>query len=101
MPAEDAGSFKSDVLLPTFAAYEKEAEVAHCLAVCLAALAAVASQVLWAAEKAPAPPLRELLAEVRAHFPPVDSLRNLGPGLECLSGALVAKFDPGIPAGRP
>ena len=71
MPVDDVGNFQSDVLLPSFYAYEKEGAIADCFDGCMAILAAVASQVLWRQGRAPAPPLRDFLATVRDTFPPV------------------------------
>ena len=84
MPADDVGNFQSDVLLPSFYAYEKESGIADCFDGCMAILAAVASQVLWRQGREPAPPLRDFLATVRDTFPPVEDLRNLGRDVETL-----------------
>lgn len=91
LPVDDAGDFQSDVLMPSFYAFEKEGEIAGCLDCCLAILAAVASQVLWDEKRDPAPPLTGFLAEVRDLFPPAETLRDLGRDLERLRTALAAR----------
>jgi histidine ammonia-lyase len=63
---------QDDVSSPTFSAYRRQARAAECLDGALAVLAAEASQALFAAGRQPAPPLHDLLAAVRAIFPPVE-----------------------------
>ena len=92
MPADDVGNFQSDVLLPSFYAYEKESGIADCFDGCMAVLAAVASQVLWRQGREPAPPLRDFLATVRDAFPPVEDLRNLGRDVETLKDRFRRSF---------
>jgi histidine ammonia-lyase len=62
---------QDDVSSPAFSAYRRQARAAECLDGALAVLAAEASQELSAAGRQPAPPLHDLLAAVRAIFPPV------------------------------
>jgi histidine ammonia-lyase len=63
---------QDDVSSPAFSAYRRQARAAECLDGALAVLAAEASQELSAAGRLPAPPLHDLLAAVRAIFPPVE-----------------------------
>ena len=63
---------QDDVSSPAFSAYRRQARAAECLDGALAVLAAEASQELSAAGRQPAPPLHDLLAAVRAIFPPVE-----------------------------
>jgi histidine ammonia-lyase len=70
---------QDDVSSPVFSAYRRQARAAECLDGALAVLAAKASQVLLQAGRQPAPPLQDLLADVRAIFPPVEgSPRDIG-----------------------
>jgi histidine ammonia-lyase len=80
---------QDDVSSPTFSAYRRQARAAGCLDSALAVLAAEASQALFSAGRAPAPPLRDLLAAVRAIFPPVEgSPRDPGARADDLAAAL-------------
>jgi histidine ammonia-lyase len=63
---------QDDVSSPTFSAYRRLARAAECLDGALAVLAAEASQALPHAGRRPAPPLQDLLAAVRAIFPPAE-----------------------------
>lgn len=63
---------QDDVSSPAFSAYRRQARAAECLDGALAVLAAEASQALLHAGRQPALPLRDLLAAVRAVFPPVE-----------------------------
>ncbi|HEY1347089.1 MAG TPA: aromatic amino acid lyase [Streptosporangiaceae bacterium] len=70
---------QDDVSSPAFSAYRRQARAAECLDGALAVLAAGASQALLHAGRQPAPPLRDLLAAVRAIFPPAGgSPRDVG-----------------------
>src|SRR5215470_8293503 len=61
---------QDDVSSPVFSAYRRQARAAECLDGALAVLAAEASQALLHAGRQPALPLQDLLAAVRAIFPP-------------------------------
>jgi histidine ammonia-lyase len=63
---------QDDVSSPVFSAHRRQARAAECLDGALAVLAAKASQALLHAGRQPALPLRDLLADVRAIFPPVE-----------------------------
>jgi len=76
---------QTDIVMPLFLAWEREATAAKALDRCLAMLAASASQALHVAGREPAPPLRKLLAEVRRTFPVVESARDLGHDAEALA----------------
>ncbi|HYB89260.1 MAG TPA: aromatic amino acid lyase [Streptosporangiaceae bacterium] len=71
---------QDDVSSPTFSAYRRQARAAECLDGALAVLAAAASQALLQAGRQPAPPLQDLLAAVRAIFPPAGGSPR-GPGV--------------------
>jgi histidine ammonia-lyase len=62
---------QDDVSSPAFSAYRRQARAAECLNGALAVLAAEASQVLSSTGRQPAPPLHDLLGQVRAIFPPL------------------------------
>ena len=80
---------QDDVSSPTFGAYRRQATAAECLDGALAVLAAGASQALFATGRRPAPPLHDLLAAVRAIFPPVEgSPRDPGARGSDLAAAL-------------
>ena len=80
---------QDDVSLPTFSAYRRQARAAECLDGALSVLAAQASQALFAAGRQPAAPLHDLLAAVRAIFPPVEgSPRDHGARGDDLAAAL-------------
>jgi histidine ammonia-lyase len=86
------GDAQNDVGAPTFLAYRKERFVADCLDSAFALLAASSSQALWATDREPALPLRPLLEQVRALFPPVDdpAERRIGEELGGLAEAFAA-----------
>jgi histidine ammonia-lyase len=80
---------QDDVSSPTFGAYRRQARAAECLDGSLAVLAAEASQALFIAGREPAPPLQNLLGNVRGIFPPVEEgPRDLGVRAEGLAAAL-------------
>jgi histidine ammonia-lyase len=97
---------QNDIASPTFIAYGKERRVAELFDSALALLALVASQGLWVTEREPAPPLRDLLAAVRAVFPPVDDIeggRATGEEAERLAAvfseaALMGRLPAAVPA---
>jgi histidine ammonia-lyase len=70
---------QDDVSSPVFSAYRRQGRAAECLDGALAVLAAGASQALLHAGRQPDPPLQDLLAAIRAIFPPVEgSLHDTG-----------------------
>jgi histidine ammonia-lyase len=80
---------QDDVSSPVFSAYRRQARAAECLDGALAVLAAEASQALFASGRKPAPALQNLLAAVRAIFPPIEGKpRDVGPRAERLAAAL-------------
>ena len=81
----------NDVAPPTFPAWRAQEEAGACLEACLAVLAAVASQALFVTDRVATPALADLLAGVRAVFPPVIASRALGDGLGRLAAALRAR----------
>jgi histidine ammonia-lyase len=85
------GFGQNDVSAPSIFAWEKEQTAGAALDACLAMLAALASQVLADAGRAPAEPLIGFLAEVRESFPPVDEMRSFGPDAEALVRAFSAR----------
>ena len=87
---ESAGSGQDDVATTAFLAWRKEETAGRCLDACLAALSAVASQAFHVTRRAAPLKLAGLLAEIRAHVPPVGSDRVLGPELEQLAAHFTA-----------
>lgn len=82
---------QTDIIFPLFRAWEKEQEAARALNLCLAMLAASASQAFALSAHPPAPALQGFLAEVRRHFPLQDaSARDLGGDAERLAAAFEA-----------
>jgi len=80
---------QDDVSSPTFSAYRRQARAAECLDGALAVLAAEAGQALLRAGRQPARPLQNLLAAVRAAFPPAGgSPRDPGADVGDLAAAL-------------
>jgi len=64
---------QDDVSSPVFSAYRRQAWAAECFDGAQAVLAAGASQALLHAGRQPAPPLQDLLAAIRAIFPPLEA----------------------------
>ena len=93
IPAADASVFgQDDVASPVFLAWPKQEKAGSCLDASLAVLAAAASQALHVTGRHDLPPaLSELLDRVRAHVPPVDADRVLGPELAGLADHLTAE----------
>jgi histidine ammonia-lyase len=89
LPGSEGGGFgQNDTAPPTFIAWRGQEQAAYCLEAALAALAAVASQALHVTKREAPPKLRDLLAEVRAHVPPVEESRAIAPDMERLVAAL-------------
>ncbi|MSP83671.1 MAG: histidine ammonia-lyase [Alphaproteobacteria bacterium] len=79
---------QTDTVMPLFQAFEKEGQAAHALDLCLAMLAASASQALDVAGRPPAPALRPFLAEVRDNSPLLEGYgADLGAGTDRLAAA--------------
>ena len=91
IPGSDSASNQDDVATPTFLAWTKEQRAGRCLDACLAMLAVVASQALYVTDRPAPPALREFLALVRDHVPPLVEDRILGPELNRLADALTAQ----------
>jgi histidine ammonia-lyase len=72
------GFGQNDVPALTFLAWRKASAIGRCLDSALAVLAAIASQALYAGSREPSPPLRPLMTQIRAAFPPVSRPRPLG-----------------------
>jgi histidine ammonia-lyase len=90
------GFGQNDVPSMSFLAWRRADAAGRCLDAMLAVLAAFGAQVLHG-DGRPAPPaLAELVDEVREVFPPVDSVRALGPD----AAALAAAFDRRVFVGR-
>ena len=79
------GFGQNDVPALNFLAWRKATAIGRCLDAALAVLAAIASQALYADAREPPPPLRALLAQIRASFPPVSRPRALGEDCERLT----------------
>ncbi|MEQ9189107.1 MAG: aromatic amino acid lyase [Alphaproteobacteria bacterium] len=89
-PLEPAASEQDDIAAPGPVAHIMEQRVAALFDMTMAVLAATASQALHVTKRAPAPPLRPLLKEIRRHFAPVVDTRKLGPEGERLAAAFGA-----------
>jgi histidine ammonia-lyase len=88
LPGSEGGGFgQNDVAPPTFSAWRAQEEAGRCLEACLALLAAVGSQALFATDRGAPPGLAPLLAEVRRHLPPVTESRILAGEVENLARA--------------
>jgi histidine ammonia-lyase len=95
------GFGQNDVPAMGFLAWRRADAVGRCLDAALAVLAALGSQALHVAD-APAPPaLRDLVADVRAAFPPVAELRPLGPNADALAAAFGRRVFEGRTAAAP
>jgi histidine ammonia-lyase len=93
---------QDDVSSPTFSAYRRHVRAAECLDGALATLAAQASQVLLAANRRPAPPLKDLLENIRAIFPPgTTKPREQGAEVAELAAALAQSAADGTPPFAP
>jgi histidine ammonia-lyase len=89
LPGSEGGGFgQNDTAPPTFIAWRGQEQAAYCLEAALAMLAVVAAQALHVTQRAAPPALRDLLAEVRRHVPPVDEARAIAPDMEHLVAAL-------------
>ncbi|HUL06392.1 MAG TPA: aromatic amino acid lyase [Candidatus Acidoferrum sp.] len=89
LPGSEGGGFgQNDTAPPTFIAWRGQEQAAYCLEAALAALAVVASQALHVTQRTAPPALRNLLADVRRHVPPVDESRAIAPDMEQLAAAL-------------
>jgi histidine ammonia-lyase len=95
LPGSEGGGFgQNDVAPPTFFAWRAQEEAGRCLDACLAMLAAVGSQALFATDREPPPALVPLVEKIRAHLPPVTTSRILAGELESLARAFRAQvFD--------
>jgi histidine ammonia-lyase len=92
LPGSEGGGFgQNDTAPPTFIAWRGQEQAGLCLDAALTALAIVASQAFHVTDRAAPPPLRDLLAEIRDHAPPVTAARAIGPDAEKLLGALRAR----------
>lgn len=92
--SEGGGFGQNDVAVPHVRAWQRYRASAQALDSALAVLAVVASQALYVTERAPPPALADTLAQVRAHVPPVQAQRALGPELAPLAAALSARAEP-------
>jgi histidine ammonia-lyase len=89
--SESAGSGQDDVASPVFLAWSKEECAGKCFDATLAMLAVVASQALYATDRAGPAPLRQFIAALRSIVPPVDDDRVLGPELQRLAAWFTAR----------
>ncbi|MEP6546510.1 MAG: aromatic amino acid lyase, partial [Gammaproteobacteria bacterium] len=82
---DPTGTGQDDVGTPVFLAWAKEERAGRCFDASLGALAAIASQALYATDRQAPPPLRGFLEWVRSILPPVGEDRVLGPQLGSLA----------------
>jgi histidine ammonia-lyase len=98
------GDPQDDIIDPVNLAWKKSLRADECLDSMLAVLAVIASQAFSVTERQPPPRLRDFLAVVRGHFPPVHETgrrRNLGRELEGLREAFTAATLAGDPDLQP
>ena len=89
LPGSEAGGFgQNDVAPLTGLAWQSQEEVGRCLDAALAMLAVIASQALHVTSREAPPELNELLATIRAEFPPVTESQTLAPQLASLTERL-------------
>lgn len=89
LPGSEGGGFgQNDTASPTFIAWRAQEQAAFCLEAALAALAVVASQALHVTDRAAPPALRDLLAKVRRHVPPMTQQRPVAPDMDRLVTSL-------------
>jgi histidine ammonia-lyase len=82
---ESAGAGQDDVAATAFIAWAKEERAGRCLDACLATLAVIASQALYATDRQAPPALRHVLDELRETVRPLEQDRVLGPELLALA----------------
>ncbi len=91
LPGSEAGGFgQNDVAPLTGLAWRGQEEAGRCLDAALAMLAAVASQAFHVTQRQAPPELRDLLAAIRAEFPPVVGPQTFIAPLEALATRLRA-----------
>lgn len=89
LPGSEAGGFgQNDVAPLTGLAWQSQEEVGRCLDAALTMLAVVASQAMHVTGREAPPKLLELLATIRAEFPPVTGPRTFATQLAALMGRL-------------
>src|SRR3954447_27087229 len=81
------GFGQNDVPSMGFLAWRRADATGRCLDAALAVVAALGAQALHAAGQAPPPALAALVDEIREAFPPVDTVRALGPDGDALTAA--------------
>ena len=91
LPPSSGGFAQSDIVAPSFFAYDAHQRTANCLDAALAVLAGLASQALLVTERPATPPLSDFLDEVRASFPPVIEGRPLGLDVDALRAAFTRR----------
>jgi histidine ammonia-lyase len=92
------GFGQNDVPSMGFLAWRRADATGRCLDAALAIVAALGAQALHAAGQEPPPALAALVDDVRATFPPVDTVRPLGPDADALAGAFRRQVFAGAPA---
>ncbi|MEP6885930.1 MAG: aromatic amino acid lyase [Gammaproteobacteria bacterium] len=85
---DPTGTGQDDVGTPVFLAWAKEERAGRYFDASLAALAAIASQALYATDRQAPPPLRDFVEWVRSILPPLVEDRVLGPQLGSLADGL-------------
>ena len=85
---DPTGTGQDDVGTPVFLAWAKEELAGRCFDASLGALAAIASQALYATDRQAPPPLRDFVEWVRSILPPLVEDRVLGPQLGSLAHSI-------------
>lgn len=92
IPGTDpTGTGQDDVGAPVFLAWAKEERAGLCFDASLGALAAIASQALYATDRAAPPALRDFVEWVRSILPPLIEDRVLGAQLGELANGITAQ----------
>jgi histidine ammonia-lyase len=95
-PPSDVSVFGQDNVAATaFLAWPKQETAGRCLDACLALLGVIASQALAVTKRqARSQPLKDILAVIRTHVPPITDDRVLGPEIGRLCAAFRHKIYP-------
>jgi histidine ammonia-lyase len=85
LPGPESGGYaQNDVASNAIPAWNKHEAAGSAFDACLAVLAAISSQALFATDRDAPPALEETLIDIRGVLPPVEEVRAMGPGLQIL-----------------
>jgi len=95
LPGPESGGYaQNDVASNAIPAWNKHEAAGSALDACLAIVAAIASQALFATDRNAPPALRELLTEIREATAPIEDVQPMGPRLAKLRATLSARVFP-------